>query len=132
LGGQHGGGKQEGEEEFFHGGVSFVWGWIGVQAAFWVLVSQKLTLLVLASQKLASLVLASQKLASLVFRLPFRRDSGQYLEAWSQRNSNSKSSLHFSFYAATGGASAIFCLSCGGGFWDLRPSWVQAAIGLNL
>ena len=34
LGGQHGGGKQEGEEEFFHGGVSFVWGWIGVQAAF--------------------------------------------------------------------------------------------------
>ena len=44
------------------------------------------------------------------FRLPFRRDSGQYLKAGSQQNSNSKSSLHFSFYAATGGASAICSL----------------------
>ena len=65
------------------------------------------------------------------FRLPFRRDFGQYLEAGSQQNSNSKSSLHFSFYAATGGASAI-CSLLWGRFWDLRSSWVQAAIGLNL
>ena len=69
-----------------------------------------LLLPILASQKFASLILAPQKLALLVFRLPFRRDSGQYLEAGSQQNSNSKSSLHFSFYAATGGASAICCL----------------------